>query len=158
MKTSVSVVASAVLMMSNSVVTFATETNSSDVTISQSTVIVSTDADGGRVQSTTVSIERADLTQPHLLRVQGLANNAPIRLQRVEVRVNGKVVKSIANNSLELNLAPLMKAGRNEIEISGNSSQNEDTISVNFNGKNTNVSQQFSGTGNVKQTLVINII
>lgn len=158
MKTSVSVVASAVLMMSNSVVTFATETNSSDVTISQSTVIVSTDADGGRVQSTTVSIERADLTQPHLLRVQGLANNAPIRLQRVEVKVNGKVVKSIANNSLELNLAPLMKAGRNEIEISGNSSQNEDTISVNFNGKNTNVSQQFSGTGNVKQTLVINII
>ncbi|WP_309742802.1 hypothetical protein [Chamaesiphon sp. OTE_20_metabat_361] len=158
MKTSVSVVASAVLMMSNSVVTFATETNSSDVTISQSTVIVSTDADGGRVQSTTVSIERADLTQPHLLRVQGLAYNAPIRLQRVEVKVNGKVVKSIANNSLELNLAPLMKAGRNEIEISGNSSQNEDTISVNFNGKNTNVSQQFSGTGNVKQTLVINII
>ena len=158
MKTSVSVVASAVLMMSNSVVTFATETNSSDVTISQSTVIVSTDADGGRVQSTTVSIERADLTQPHLLQVRGSTKNAPIRLQRVEVKVNGKVVKSIANNSLELNLAPLMKAGRNEIEISGNSSQNEDTISVNFNGKNTNVSQQFSGTGNVKQTLVVNII
>jgi hypothetical protein len=158
MKTSVSVVASAVLMMSNSVVTFATETNSSEVTISQSTVIVNTDADGGRVQSTTVSIDRADLTQPHILRVRGSANNSPIRLQRVEVKVNGKVVKSIANNSLEMNLAPLMKTGRNEIEILGNSSQNEDTISVNFSGKNTNVSQQFSGTGKIEQILVINII
>ena len=158
MKTSVSVVASAVLLMSNSVVTFATETNSSDVTVSQSTVIVSTDTDGGQVQSTTVSIDRADLTQPHTLRVQGLANNAPIRLQRVEVKVNGKVVKSIANNSLEVNLAPMMKTGRNEIEISGSSSQNEDTISVNFSGKNTNVTQQFSGTGTLKQMLVVNII
>jgi hypothetical protein len=158
MKTSVSVVASAMLLMSNSVVTFATETNSNTVTVSQSTVIVSTDADGGQIQSTSVSIDRADLTQPHVLRVQGSANNAPIRLQRVEVKVNGKVVKSIANNSLEVNLAPMMKTGRNEIEISGNSSQLEDTISVNFIGKNTNVTQQFSGTGIIKQMLVVNII
>jgi hypothetical protein len=158
MKTSVSVVASAMLLMSNSVVTFATETNSNTVTVSQSTVIVSTDADGGQVQSTTVSIDRADLTQPHVLRVQGSANNAPIRLQRVEVKVNGKVVKSIANNSLDLNLAPMMKTGRNEIEISGNSFQVDDTISVDFIGKNTNVTQQFSGTGIIKQMLVVNII
>jgi sulfur carrier protein ThiS len=157
MKTSVLVVASAILLLSNSSRTFAADVNGSAVTISQSTVTVSTDADGGQVQSTTIRIDRADLTQPHILRVQGLANDVPIRLQRVEVKVNGKVVRSIASNSLELNLASMMKPGRNEVEISGSSLRPDDTISVDFSGKNTNVSQQFSGTGMLKQTLVINI-
>jgi hypothetical protein len=150
-------VASTVLFLSNSVAISATSAQSERVAINHSTVTVSTDASGGQVQSTTVSVDRADLTQPHVLRVQGSANDALIRLQRVEVKVNGKVVRSIAHNSLELNLAPLLKVGRNEIEISGTSPQPEDTISVNFTGKNTKVTQQFSGTGTIKQTLVINV-
>ncbi|WP_310488644.1 hypothetical protein [Chamaesiphon sp. VAR_69_metabat_338] len=124
---------------------------------SQSSVNIMTNAEGGQVQSTIVSIDRADLTQPHILRVQGSANETLIRLRRVEVKVNAKVVRSIVNNSLELNLAPLLKVGRNEIEISGTSPQPEDTISVNFTGNNTKVSQQFSGNSTVKQTLVINV-
>jgi hypothetical protein len=124
---------------------------------SQSSVNITTDANGGQVQSTVVSVDRADLTQPHMLRIQGSANDAPIRLQRVEVKVNGKAVRSIVNNSLELNLAPRLKAGRNEVEILGTSSQPEDTISVNFTGKNTKVTQQFSGSGTIKQTLIINV-
>jgi hypothetical protein len=156
MKASISVVASTVLLLNNSVA-IAAESNGNNITVSQSTVVVSTDADGGQVQSTTVSIDRADLTEPHILRVRGLANNAPIRLQRVEVKMNGKLLRSLVNNSLELNLAPLMKTGRYEIEISGNSPRLDDTISVNFTGKNTNVTQQFSGTGTLKQTLVINV-
>jgi hypothetical protein len=150
-------VASTVLFLSNSVAISATAAQSERVAINHSTVTVSTDASGGQVQSTTVSVDRADLTQPHVLRVQGSANDALIRLQRVEVKVNGKVVRSIAHNSLELNLAPLLKVGRNEIEISGTSPQPEDTISVNFTGENTKVTQQFSGTGTIKQTLVINV-
>jgi hypothetical protein len=157
MKTSVSVVTSAVLLLSNSIATSTAEANGNTVTVSQSTVTVSTDAEGGQVQSTSISIDRADLTQPHILRVQGSANNSPIRMQRVEVKVNGKVVRSIVNKSLELNLAPMMKVGRYEIEISGTSPRPDDTISVNFIGKNTNVSQQSSGTGVVNQTLVINV-
>ena len=157
MKMSISVVVSAVLLLSTSVGTFAADVNTSTVTISQSTVTVSTSPDGGQVQSTTISIDRADLAQPHILRVQGLANDAPIRLQRVEVKVNGKIVRSIANNSLQLNLAPMMKPGHNEVEISGSSPRPDDTISMDFSGKNTNVTQQFSGTGILKQTLVINI-
>jgi|GEM_PF-6289650 len=153
----VSVVASAVLLLSNSGGTFAADANGSAIALSQSTVTVSTDTDGGQVQSTTVSIDRADLTQPHILRVQGLTNDFPTRLQRVEVKVNGRVVRSIASNSLELNLAPMMKPGRNEVEVSGSSQRADDTISLNFSGKNTNVTQQFSGTGMLKQTLVINI-
>jgi hypothetical protein len=156
MKASISVVASTVLLLNNSVAISA-ESNSSNMTVSQSTVVVSTDADGGQVQSTTLNIDRADLTEPHILRVRGAANNSPIRLRRIEVTMNGKLLRSIVDNSLELNLAPLLKTGRYEIEISGNSPQPTDTISVNFTGKNTNVSQQFSGTGTLKQTLVINV-
>jgi hypothetical protein len=67
------------------------------------------------------------------------------------------VVKKIANNSLELNLAPMMKVGRYEIQISGVSPRLDDTISINFTGKNTNVTQQFSGSGAIEKTLIINV-
>jgi hypothetical protein len=157
MKAIVSVMVISILWLSNLVVTFAAEANSNAVLVSQSTTTVSTDADGGQVQSTTISVDRADLTQPHILRVQGSADDSPIRMKRVEVKVNGKVTRSIVNKSLELNLAPLLKVGRYEIEISGTSPRPDDTISVSFTGKNTNVTQQSSGTGVINQILVINV-
>ncbi len=155
MKVVHSIVVSAVLCLSNSVVTMANVNGA--VVVSQSSVIVTTDADGGQVQSTTVSLNRADLSQPHILRVQGSTNNAPVRMERVEVKMNGKVIKTIANNSLELNLAPMMKAGRYEVEISATSPRIDDTILVNFTGKNTNVTQQSSGSGRIDQKLVIDV-
>jgi hypothetical protein len=129
-----------------------------DPIVNQSSVNITTNADGGQIQSTTVSIDRADLRQPHILRVQGSTNNSPIRMKRVEIKINGKVVRTTTNNSLELNLAPMMKAGRYEVEISGTSPRYNDTISVSFNGKNTNVTQQFSGSGRINQKLVINVL
>ena len=154
MKVVQSIVVSAVLCLSNSVVTMANVSGA--VLVSQSSVIT-TDADGGQVQSTTVSLDRADLSQPHILRVQGSTNNAPVRMERVEVKMNGKVIKTISNNSLELNLAPMMKAGRYEIEISGTSPRIKDTISINFTGKNNNFTQQSSGSGIINQKLVIDV-
>lgn len=151
------IVVTATLLLSHPLVTTAIAAAQEAIVLSQSSIIVNTDADGGQVQSTNISLDRADLTQPHLLRVRGSANNAPVRMQRVEVKINGKVVKTIANNSLELNLAPMMKAGRYEVEISGTSPRLEDTISLNFIGKNTNVTQQFSGIGSIEQKLVIDV-
>jgi hypothetical protein len=145
------------LLFGHLAVIIAANTTAHPPAFSQTSVNIMTNADGGQVQSTTVSVDRADLDRPHILRVQGSANNSPIRLQQVEVKINGKVVKRIANNTLELNLAPILKVGRYEIEISGTSQDLDDTISVNFTGKNTNVTQQFSGTGTIKQTLVINV-
>jgi hypothetical protein len=157
MQISPSIVVIAALLISQPLVTMATAVTSDSVLVSQSSVIVTTDADGGQVQSTSISLDRADLSQPHLLRVKGSTNNTPVRMERVEVKINGKVVKTIANNSLELNLAPMLKAGRYEVEISGTSQRLDDTISVNFTGKNTNVTQQFSGTGSIEQKLVIDV-
>jgi hypothetical protein len=154
MKAIKSIVVSTLLLLSHSVATSAADLDS---VISQSSVSITTGTDGGQVQSTTVSLDRADLSQPHILRVQGSAGNAPVKMARVDLKINGKIVRSIANNSLELNLAPLMQTGRYELEISGTSPQLDDTISVDFIGKNTNVSQQFSGTGTIKQILTINV-
>jgi hypothetical protein len=148
----------AILLLSYSVPSIATEVNDESVLLSQSSVSVTTNTDNSQgVQVTTIGLDRAALSQPHMLRVQGLTNNSPVQMRQVDVKINGKLVKSISNNSLELNLAPLMKAGTYEIEISATSPHAEDTISVNFNGKNTNITQQFAGSGNIKQKLVINV-
>ncbi len=151
------VLQSIVLLISHLAIIVAANSTGNAVAINQSSVNITTNADGGQIQSTTVSIDLADLSQPHILRVQGSNNNAPVRMQRVQVKINGRVVKTIANNSLELNLAPMMQSGRYEVEIFGASPQLEDTISVNFAGKNTNVTQQFTGTGKIEQILVINV-
>jgi hypothetical protein len=148
---------SSVLLIGCLVVIIAANPTANAVAIEQSSVSITTNADGGQIQSTTVSIDRADLSQPHILRVQGSTNDAPIRMERVQVKINGRVVKTIANNSLELNLAPMMQSGRYEVEISGSSPRLDDTISVNFIGKNTNITQQFSGTGQLNQIIVINV-
>ena len=152
MKAMRSIVVSSLLVLNYAVATLA-----ADSVTSQSSVSVTTGTDGGQVQSTTVSLDRADLSQPHILRVQGSARNTPVKMVRVEVKIDGKIVRSIANNSLELNLAPLMQTGRYEVEISGTSPQLDDTISVNFSGKNTHVSHQSSGSGSIKQLLTIDV-
>jgi hypothetical protein len=153
MKVLHSIAIGSILALSYSIVTMAIESGgNTTIAVSQNSVTVTTGSNREQTQSTTISVDRADLSQPHILRVQGSGN-----MQRVSVKINGKLVKSIANSSLELNLAPMMTAGRYEVEISGNSARSNDTISVNFNGKNTNVMQQFSGSGTIKQTLVINV-
>lgn len=148
MKAIVPIFFSAILLLNHS---FATATLPT-ISIAQNSVSVTTNDDDDGIQTTTVSIDRGDLSQPHVLRVQG----SP-RMERVEVKVNGKVVKSIVNNSLEINLAPMMTSGRYEVDIAGTIPQANDTVSVNFIGKNTNVTQQFSGNRNINQKLVINV-
>ncbi|WP_310481203.1 hypothetical protein [Chamaesiphon sp. VAR_48_metabat_403] len=148
---------SIVLLIGHLAIIVAANSTGNAVALNQSSVSITTNAEGGQIQSTTVSIDRADLSQPHILRVQGSNNDVPIRMARIQVKINGKVVKTIANNSLELNLAPMMQSGRYEVEISGVSPRLEDTISVNFAGKNTNVTQQFAGAGKIEQVLVINV-
>ncbi len=148
MKAIVPIFFSAILLLDSSFATATTPT----ISIGQNSVSVATDDDDDGVQTATISIDRSDLSQPHVLRVQG----SP-RMERVEVKVNGKVVKSIVNDTLEINLAPMMTSGRYEVDVAGTLPQANDTVSVNFVGKNTNVTQQFSGNRNINQKLVINI-
>jgi hypothetical protein len=150
------IMASAVLLSIDPAITLA-ETMPNYRLISQTTVKMGTDATGDQVQFTSVGIYRSDLSRPHILRVRGLMNNTLVPMERVDVKLNGKVVKSIANSSLEVNLAPLMTAGRYEVEVSGTTRQPDAMISLNFAGANTQVNQQSSGSGKIKQKLVINV-
>jgi hypothetical protein len=152
-----SIFLSMILWLNYGVTSIATEVNGKPVSIGQNSVTVITDTDSEAVQASSIGIDRADLSQPHLLRIQGSRNNSPVQMKQVAVKINGKLIKSIANNSLELNLAPMMKVGSYEVEIFATSPRPEDTISVKFNGKNTNVTQQFSGSGTIKQKLIINV-
>jgi hypothetical protein len=145
-------IAISAILLSHAVVTMAADVDCDETGISQTSVNIISDSDSEQVQSTTISLDRADLRQPHILLVQGSGN-----MERVNVKINGRLVKSIANGSIKLNLAPMMNVGRYEVEISGTSPRSEDTISVSFTGTNTNINQQSSGSGIVKQLLVINV-
>ncbi len=135
----------------------AADANEANWLVSQS-VNIRTDANDERVQYSSVSLDRMDLREPHILRVRGELNNSPIPMEQVVVKLNGKVVKSIAGSDLELNLAPMMIAGRNQVEVSGTTVQSDTTISLNFKGPRTQVNQQSSGSGRIKQMLAINVL
>ena len=125
-------------------------------TIAQNSVVTSSDdADGNGVS--TISFNRADLRKPHILRVYGMLDDKLVPMERIEVKMNGKVVKTIANGSLEIDLAPMMKAGRYDVKVSGKSEKLDTSISLLFVGKNVNVNQQSSGTGKIDRQLIINV-
>jgi hypothetical protein len=125
--------------------------------VSQNSVETSTESDGNGNGVSKVGFDRADLSTPHILRVYGMLNNKLVPLERVEVKMNGKVVRSIANGSLEMDLAPMMKAGRYQVNVSGKSEKLDTAISLYFVGKNVNVNQQSAGTGKIDRQLIINI-
>jgi hypothetical protein len=151
------IVASAILLLGDPAVTFASNFGGDNLMVSQNIVNIITDPDGQQVQYSTIAIDRRDLRQPHILRVWGETNNKAIPMEQVEVKINGKVVKTIANSFLELNLSPLLNVGRYIVEVSGTSVYSNVTISLNFTGINTQVNQKSSGSGRIKQKLIINI-
>ena len=128
-----------------------------DAAIAESTVNIQTESGGSQIQFTRVGIELADLKRPHILRVGALMNQTVVPMTRVEVKLNGKVIKTIQNSSLELDLAPMMTTGRYEVAVSGTTAQTDATISLNFSGINTQVNQQSSGSGEIEQRMIINV-
>jgi hypothetical protein len=125
-------------------------------TIAQTSVVTTSD-DGDGKGASSISFNRADLRKPHILRVYGMLDNELVPMERVDVQMNGKVVKTIANGSLEIDLAPMMKAGRYDVKISGKSERVDTAISLYFVGKNVNINQQSSGTGKIDRQLIINV-
>jgi hypothetical protein len=127
------------------------------ITIAQNSIETTTESDNDGNGVSKISFNRTDLRTPHLLRVYGMLDNNLVPLESVEVKINGKVVKTIANGSLEIDLAPLLKAGRYAVNISGKSEQADTAISLYFVGKNVKMNQQSSGTGKIDRQLIINV-
>jgi hypothetical protein len=148
MKTIAPIIVSGILFLNHSLSTATIPS----ISIDRNSVTITADTDDDDTQISTISIDRSDLDRPHILRIQG----SP-RMERAEVKVNGKVVKSIVNGSLEINLAPMMTSGRYEVDISGTLPQANDTVSVNFTGKNTSFTHQSSGNRTIEQKLTIDV-
>jgi hypothetical protein len=131
--------------------------NDAQITVSQNSGETTTEMDGEGNGASKISFNRADLLKPHMLRVYGMLDNNLVPMERVEVKMNGKVVKTIANGSLELDLAPMMKAGRYVVDVAGKSSKLDTAISLYFVGTHVKVNQQSSGTGKIDRQLIITV-
>lgn len=132
----------------------AAELNADRYAIAQS---ITTTNDNTSTNSTAIDVDRADLRSPQRLRVQGMLSNSPVSIQRIVVKLNGKIVKTIASGSLELDLAPILKVGRNQITISGIVTNPNTAIALSFRNPNVNVNQQSAGTGKIDSRLIIEV-
>jgi hypothetical protein len=124
---------------------------------SSSSVNMSNDGDGAQINRAMISLEKADLIQPHILRIGASINDRPIKLSKAVIKLNGNVVKTVTDSSVDLNLSPLLKNGRNVVEISASSTTTDATITTRLKGPNANVNSQSAGYGTSKQQLIINV-
>jgi len=106
------------------------------------------------IQQTTINLNLADLNQPHILRVGTSIRETQLTGQ---IKLDGKVIKTISNNQTEINLAPSLTQGRQVIEILGNYSPSYAAVIVEFTGTNTQVYQKTGGNGNFSQKIIIEV-
>ena len=102
-------------------------------------------------QQTAITINGANLKAPHFLSITTAGSTQLVG----EIAVNGVVVKNINNNQASVNLSPLLSTGINSVEISGNYKPARDSVRIQFSGPGTKVTQQTSGNGILRETLII---
>lgn len=102
-------------------------------------------------QTTGVSINSDALKSPHILSIK--STDAQLT---AEVTVDGVVIKKL-QGSQSFNLSPYLSVGVNKIEISGSYKPASDSVTVEFSGANTQVTQQIGGNGTLRQTLIITV-
>ncbi len=93
-------------------------------------------------QQNFLTFRATHLSQPHILTVKTSGN----QLQG-EITLDGKIVKLLNNNQVEINLSPLLSVGEHQVKISGRYAPVSSSASITLNGPGTNVVQQTSGNG-----------
>jgi len=102
--------------------------------------------------TSTISIDRENLRQPQLLKVDA----SPARLNGHITNNKNRIIK-LNNKQESINLSPYLFRGKNIIEISGTYSPQNSLITIEFSGTGNQITQQSSGSGILKQTLIINV-
>lgn len=137
----------ATLMISNTMFSHATNAQSS-VQINRSTSTSSSTQN----QTTVVSLDRTDLRSPHVLKI-----SAPVGTNLSgKIAVNGRVINQFSQG-VSINLSPYLSKGDLTVEITGRYTPVQSSVRVNFSGSETQVNQQSSGTGVLRQTLVFDV-
>jgi hypothetical protein len=133
---------------------FAQDTFAQDIVpMSQASTVIQQSTDSSQHQTTILNIDATKLRTPHILRVSVPAGTKLTG----KILINGKVIKSLAQQGTAVNLSPYLFKGKNTIEILGHYTPAQSAPQVNFSGLGTQVSQQSGGNGILKQTLVINV-
>ncbi|MEB3216460.1 MAG: hypothetical protein VKN72_09535 [Nostocales cyanobacterium 94392] len=89
-----------------------------------------------------VSLSNANLSQPHILKIETSATKL-----NGKIVVNGKIVKNLNHKTTEIDLSPYLSVGEHQVEISANYAPAMSPITVELNAPNSNVTQQTSGNG-----------
>ncbi|NWF58957.1 MAG: hypothetical protein HXY43_06520 [Fischerella sp.] len=118
----------------------------------QSSTTSSSFSSSSGYQKSSLNLSAANLRQPHILRI----NTSGSQLSG-EITVNGKVVKRLNDNQVEINLSPLLSVGEHIVEISGRYAPASSGVSIELSGPGVSSSQQTSGNGVVNYTLNLSI-
>lgn len=105
-----------------------------------------------QIQETTISLNVADLNEPHILTI----NSSGSKLNG-EIKLNGKVIETISKKETEIDLSSQLKKGKNIIEISGNYTPNSSLISVEFITPVNELFQEVGGSGEIHQKIIIDV-
>lgn len=104
-------------------------------------------------QTTGVSVNLNDLKTPHILSIK-TAENTQLNGQ---ITVDGLEIKKLQGNQISFNLSPYLTKGVKKIEILGNYKPASSSVKIEFSGSSTNVTQQTSGNGTLRQTLIVTV-
>ena len=104
-------------------------------------------------QTTGVSINSNELKTPHILSIKTV-ENAQLN---GKITVDGLEIKELQGSQISLNLSPYLTKGVKKIEIIGNYKPASSSVKIEFSGSSTNVTQQTSGNGTLRQTLIVTV-
>ncbi|NEU72249.1 hypothetical protein PI95_006590 [Hassallia byssoidea VB512170] len=127
-------------------------TNNDDDDMQDRTFINQQNDQSSQYQRSTLNVDAASLSQPHILSINSSATQL-----RGEILVDGKVVKKLNKNSSEVNLSPYLSMGQHNVEITARYSPPTSGVNVQINGPGTNVAQQNSGDGALNYKIDVNV-
>jgi hypothetical protein len=112
-------------------------------------------AETQQMQRTTISLDAADLQEPHILKIS--TNSSGARFSAVKIKVDGRTISTAKKSQIEIDLSPMLGRGKHTIEIFGNYSPADSSVQIEFSGPGTQVSQQSSGNGAIAHTIVVDV-
>ncbi|WP_013323913.1 hypothetical protein [Gloeothece verrucosa] len=122
--------------------------------LTQDTVVADISLNKQQTQETSISLNSEDLKSPHLLII-----NASVQSTRLRgyIELDGKRLLNFDRDGIEINLSPSLKPGQHKLKILGQYEPADASVTVRFEGINTEISQQVSGNGSLNQTIIIDV-
>ncbi|WP_150109199.1 hypothetical protein [Stanieria cyanosphaera] len=103
-------------------------------------------------QENTISLSKQELQQPLYLKIK----TSDTTILSGKISFKKRTIVPLKNN-LNLDLSTLLLPGKNEIELIGNYTPINNSISIEIQGKTTSISTSTAGSGILQQKLIIDV-